>query len=59
MLQKLIKNSESGFTLIELMIVIAIICILASVALTVLQNYTLIAKVSDVLISESVGITLI
>jgi len=41
------KRSESGFTLIELMIAVAIIGILASIAYPVYKNYTLKAKESE------------
>ncbi|WP_053981044.1 pilin [Marinagarivorans algicola] len=41
------KKVQQGFTLIELMIVIAIIGILAAVALPAYQDYTIRAKVSE------------
>ena len=41
------KTLQQGFTLIELMIVIAIIGILAAVALPAYQDYTIRAKVSE------------
>jgi type IV pilus assembly protein PilA len=43
------KKIQQGFTLIELMIVIAIIGILAAVAIPAYQDYTVRAKVSEAL----------
>lgn len=52
---KSMKKIQQGFTLIELMIVVAIIGILAAVALPAYKDYTVRAKVTELILAASSG----
>ncbi len=53
------RSLQKGFTLIELMIVVAIIGILAAIALPAYQDYTVRAKISEGVIAATSAKTLI
>ena len=49
------NNKQSGFTLIELMIVIAVVGILAAIAIPMYQTYSVRSKVSEALVAANPG----
>ena len=52
-MEKASQRPQAGFTLIELMITVAIIGILASIALTQYRDYTRRAKMSEVILATT------